>query len=57
FARPVALFIYEPIVQVIAVYSAFVYGVFYRARRIQVFLTTIPTIFKVVYHEDIGVAG
>ncbi|KAF9042749.1 MFS polyamine transporter [Hymenopellis radicata] len=51
FARPVALFIYEPIVQVIAVYSAFVYGVFY------LFLTTIPTIFKVVYHEDIGVAG
>ncbi|KAF8915643.1 major facilitator superfamily domain-containing protein [Mucidula mucida] len=41
----------KPIAQVIAVYSAIVYGVFYLT------LTTIPTIVKVVHHEDVGVAA
>ncbi len=49
-------------------YSAIVYGVFYRpyscppdfsalTRRHPVTLTTIPAIVKVVYHEDVGVAA
>ncbi|KAH8102278.1 MFS polyamine transporter [Cristinia sonorae] len=49
--RPFALFIYEPIIQLFGLYLAFVYGVLY------LFLTTIPSIFEDVYHEETGIAG
>ncbi|KAJ3980600.1 MFS polyamine transporter [Lentinula detonsa] len=49
--RPFALFAREPIAQIIGLYMAFVYGVFY------LFLTTIPTIFTEVYHESPGIGG
>lgn len=49
--RPFTLFVREPIVQIVAVYMAFIYGVFY------LYLTTIPTIFREVYHQSTGVAG
>ncbi|KAF8498757.1 MFS polyamine transporter [Russula emetica] len=49
--RPFKLFIFEPIVQLLGVYMAFVYGLLY------IFLTTIPTTFQDVYHDRVGVAG
>ncbi|KAK7473098.1 hypothetical protein VKT23_001198 [Stygiomarasmius scandens] len=49
--RPFTLFAREPIAQVIGIYMAFVYGIFY------LFLTTIPTVFSDVYHEAPGIAG
>ncbi|KAJ4469898.1 MFS polyamine transporter [Lentinula aciculospora] len=49
--RPFTLFSRELIAQIIGLYMAFVYGVFY------LFLTTIPTIFMEVYHESSGIGG
>ncbi|KAF9030998.1 MFS polyamine transporter [Hymenopellis radicata] len=49
--RPFAIFVREPIIQVVGLYMAFVYGVFY------LYLTTIPTIFRDVYHQSTGIAG
>ncbi|THV00271.1 MFS polyamine transporter [Dendrothele bispora CBS 962.96] len=49
--RPFVLFVKEPIAQVIGLYMAFVYGIFY------LFLTTIPTVFADVYHQAPGIAG
>ncbi|KIY70200.1 MFS polyamine transporter [Cylindrobasidium torrendii FP15055 ss-10] len=49
--RPFAMFFQEPIMQVIAVYMAFVYGTLY------LFLTTIPSIYRDVYHQSTGIAG
>ncbi|KAK0435764.1 major facilitator superfamily domain-containing protein, partial [Armillaria borealis] len=49
--RPFTLFVREPIVQIDALYMAFIYGVFY------LYLTTILTIFREVYHQSMGVAG
>ncbi|KAK0451313.1 MFS polyamine transporter [Desarmillaria tabescens] len=49
--RPFTLFVREPIVQIVALYMAFLYGVFY------LYLTTIPTIFREVYHENTSIAG
>ncbi|KAI0077547.1 MFS polyamine transporter [Panus rudis PR-1116 ss-1] len=49
--RPFALFVREPIVQLLGVYMAFIYGLLY------LFLTTIPGIFEGVYHERVGIAG
>ncbi|KAL1733727.1 major facilitator superfamily domain-containing protein [Schizophyllum commune] len=50
--RPFALFAYEPIVQLMGVYMAFVYGIFY------LYLTIIPSIFEgETYHESVGIAG
>lgn len=49
--RPFALFFREPIIQLLGVYMAFVYGTMY------LFLTTIPTIFEVNYGEDVGISG
>lgn len=50
--RPFALFIYEPIVQLLGVYMAFVYGIFY------LYLTVIPSIFEgAPYSESTGIAG
>ncbi|KAH9474417.1 Efflux pump vrtL [Psilocybe cubensis] len=49
--RPFQLFIHETIVQILGIYMAFVYGLFY------LFLTTIPAIFSGIYHEGSGIGG
>ncbi|TCD61997.1 hypothetical protein EIP91_007637 [Steccherinum ochraceum] len=49
--RPFSLFIREPIIQLLGLYMAFVYGLLY------LFLTTIPTIFQDVYHQKLGISG
>ncbi|KAJ2916653.1 hypothetical protein MD484_g3756, partial [Candolleomyces efflorescens] len=49
--RPFKLFALESIVQLLGVYMAFIYGVFY------LFLTTMPMIFGEVYEEGPGIAG
>ena len=49
--RPFALFVREPIIQLLGIYMAFVYGTLY------LFLTTIDGIFEGVYHERVGIAG
>ncbi|KAI0636206.1 MFS polyamine transporter [Trametes polyzona] len=49
--RPFVLFFREPIVQLLGIYMAFVYGTLY------LFLTTIPSIFEGVYRERVGIAG
>ncbi|KAN0121131.1 MFS general substrate transporter [Russula decolorans] len=49
--RPFKLFIYEPIMQLLGLYLAFIYGLLY------LFLTTIPTTFQDVYHDRVGIAG
>jgi len=49
--RPFVLFTHEPIVQLLGIYMAFIYGVFY------LFLTTIPTIYGVLYQQQPGIAG
>lgn len=49
--RPFTLFFNEPILQVLALYLAFTFGLNYLV------LTTIPGIFMGVYKEDVGIAG
>ncbi|KAJ3478756.1 hypothetical protein NLI96_g9543 [Meripilus lineatus] len=49
--RPFKLFYYEPIVQVLGLYMAFIYGLLY------LFLTTMPSIFEGVYQQRVGIAG
>ncbi|KAI0309817.1 major facilitator superfamily domain-containing protein [Amylostereum chailletii] len=49
--RPFALFVYEPIIQLLGVYMAFIYGLLY------LFITTIPDIFENTYGERVGIAG
>jgi len=49
--RPFTLFAYEPILQLLGIYMAFVYGLLY------LFLTTLPTTFEGVYQEAPGIAG
>ncbi|KAI0648903.1 MFS polyamine transporter [Trametes meyenii] len=49
--RPFALFANEPIVQLLGLFMAFIYGTLY------LFLTTIPSIFEGVYREPVGIAG
>ncbi|KAI0292739.1 major facilitator superfamily domain-containing protein [Russula brevipes] len=49
--RPFRLFIHEPIVQLLGLYMAFVYGLLY------IFITTIPSTFRDVYHDRMGIAG
>jgi len=49
--RPFKLFLCEPIIQLLGVYMAFIYGLLY------LFLTTIPSIFEGVYHQRVGIAG
>ncbi|TDL13513.1 MFS polyamine transporter [Rickenella mellea] len=49
--RPFTLFVCEPIIQVLGIYMAFVYGLLY------LMLTSIPSIFRRVYEEPMGVAG
>ncbi|KIK52998.1 hypothetical protein GYMLUDRAFT_49575 [Collybiopsis luxurians FD-317 M1] len=49
--RPFMLFLREPILQLLGVYMAFIYGIFY------LFITTMPEIFTDIYHESIGIMG
>ncbi|KAF8124035.1 MFS polyamine transporter [Boletus edulis] len=49
--RPFTLFIQEPIIQLLGVYMAYLYGLLY------LFLTTIPSIFEGVYKQPVGIAG
>ncbi|OBZ77932.1 hypothetical protein A0H81_01635 [Grifola frondosa] len=49
--RPFVLFVREPIVQLLGIYMAFIYGLLY------LFLTTIPSIFEGVYRQPVGIAG
>jgi hypothetical protein len=49
--RPFVLFAREPIVQLLGIYMAFVYGLLY------LFLTTMPAIFGDIYHQKPGIAG
>ncbi|KAG1727551.1 MFS polyamine transporter [Suillus paluster] len=59
--RPFALFFREPIVQILGVYMAYLYGTHYRKSFLfsstSVFLTTIPSIFQGVYQQPVGIAG
>ncbi|KAG1839999.1 MFS polyamine transporter [Suillus subalutaceus] len=52
-SRPFALFAHEPIVQLLGVYMAYIYGSLY----LSVFLTTIPSIFQGIYQQPVGIAG
>ncbi|TDL15898.1 MFS polyamine transporter [Rickenella mellea] len=49
--RPFALFVREPVIQLLGLYMAFVYGIVYLT------LTTLPDIFEGVYHFRVGIAG
>ncbi|KAF8329257.1 MFS polyamine transporter [Amanita rubescens] len=49
--RPFALFARESIIQLISLYSAFLYGLLY------LFLTSMPSIFSNVYKESVGIGG
>ncbi|KAI0778356.1 MFS polyamine transporter [Trametes elegans] len=49
--RPFILFATEPIIQLVAVYLAFIYGVIYLV------IATIPAIYTNVYHEEPGIMG
>lgn len=49
--RPFELFFRESIIQLLGLYMALVYGIFY------LFLTTIPGIFRTVYGLDVGIGG
>ncbi|RPD55901.1 MFS polyamine transporter [Lentinus tigrinus ALCF2SS1-6] len=49
--RPFVLWAQEPIVQLLGVYLAFIYGIIYLV------LTTIPEIYTNVYHETPGFVG
>lgn len=49
--RPFILLGTQPIIQILALYMAFLYGVVYLV------LTTLPTLWTIRYHESIGIAG
>ncbi|KAI9572551.1 MFS general substrate transporter [Boletus coccyginus] len=49
--RPFALFAREPIIQLLGIYMAYIFGTIY------IFLTTMPSIFEGVYQESVGIAG
>ncbi|KIJ09333.1 hypothetical protein PAXINDRAFT_87604 [Paxillus involutus ATCC 200175] len=49
--RPFVLFYYEPIVQLLGLYLAYVYGTMF------LYITTIPSIFEGVYRQPTGTAG
>jgi len=66
--RPFALFAREPIIQLLGIYMAFIYGLLYCVsflaswivcipNVIPVFLTTIPSIFAGIYRQSHGIAG
>ncbi|KAJ7187228.1 MFS polyamine transporter [Mycena filopes] len=49
--RPFILFYREPIIQLLGIYLAFVYGLLY------LFLTSMPLMFRGTYHETVGISG
>jgi len=49
--RPFRLLFTQPIIQLMAVYQAFVYGLIYLV------LTTFPMVWTGVYHESVGIGG
>ncbi|KAF9560806.1 MFS general substrate transporter [Agrocybe pediades] len=49
--RPFMLFYHETIIQLLGIYMAFVYGIFY------LFLVTIPLMFREIYHQRPGIQG
>jgi hypothetical protein len=64
---PFRMLIYEPIVQLLGLYMAFIYGLIYCTHleflqlcailSVSVFITTIPSIFQDRYHQGVGIAG
>lgn len=51
FSRPLRLLFFEPIVALISIYMAFIYGILY------LFLTAYPFVFEGVHHMTPGVSG
>ena len=51
FSRPMRLLFFEPIVTLLSVYMAFVYGILY------LFLTAYPFVFQKVHHMSPGIGG
>jgi multidrug resistance protein len=49
--RPFKLLFTQPIIQVLALYQAYIYGLMYLV------LTTFPVVFEQTYHENTGIAG
>ncbi|KAH0838843.1 MFS polyamine transporter [Lanmaoa asiatica] len=49
--RPFTFFAQEPIIQLLGLYMAYLYGLLY------LFLTTIPSIFEGVYQQSVGISG
>ncbi|KAJ6585509.1 MFS polyamine transporter [Mycena capillaripes] len=49
--RPFVLFYHEPIVQLLGIYMAFMYGLFY------LFITSMPLMFQGTYHESVDISG
>ncbi|KAJ6508226.1 MFS polyamine transporter [Mycena sanguinolenta] len=49
--RPFVLLFNEPIIQVLGLYMAYIYGLFY------LFLTSMPLMFQGVYGENVGISG
>ncbi|KAB5586011.1 putative fluconazole resistance protein [Coniochaeta sp. 2T2.1] len=51
FSRPIRLLLFEPIVTLLSIYMAFIYGILY------LFLTAYPFVFQGVHHMGPGVSG
>jgi DHA1 family multidrug resistance protein-like MFS transporter len=51
FSRPIRLLLFEPIVTLLSIYMAFIYGILY------LFLTAYPFVFQGVHHMGAGVSG
>ncbi|KAF2276080.1 major facilitator superfamily [Westerdykella ornata] len=51
FSRPIRMLITEPIVLLLSIYMAFIYGLLY------LFLTAYPLVFQGVHHMNLGVGG
>lgn len=51
FSRPIRMLISEPIVLLLSIYMAFIYGLLY------LFLTAYPLVFQGVHHMNLGVGG
>ncbi|KAK7022182.1 MFS polyamine transporter [Favolaschia claudopus] len=49
--RPFILLYKEPIIQVLSLYMAYIYGLYY------LFLTSMPLMFQGVYGESVGISG
>ena len=49
--RPFILLSTQPIVQALAIYGAYLYGMMY------LLLATFPTLWEFVYHESVGIGG